>query len=79
MLRNALPAEKSTTLGTSGHRFAKLMMVTALMCQILHMASTLSLGTWSPAPSQFRRRRVDIIECSGVLKYWNVGILALVE
>ena len=36
MLRNALPTEKSTALGTSGHRFAELMMVAALMCQILH-------------------------------------------
>jgi hypothetical protein len=32
MLRNALPAEKPAALGTSGHRFAKLMMVTALVC-----------------------------------------------
>ena len=36
MLRNALPAEKPAALGTSGHRFAKLMMVTALVCQVLH-------------------------------------------
>ncbi len=36
MLRNALPAEKATALGTFGHRFAKLMMVTALVCQVLH-------------------------------------------
>jgi hypothetical protein len=36
MLRNALPAEKATALGTFGHRFAKLMVVTALVCQVLH-------------------------------------------
>jgi hypothetical protein len=38
MLRDALPAEKPAALGTSGHRFAKLMMVTALVCQVLHRA-----------------------------------------
>ncbi len=36
MLRNALPAEKATALGTFGHCFAKLMVVTALVCQVLH-------------------------------------------
>ena len=38
MLRNALPAEKPAALGTSGHRFAQLMMVTALVCQVWHRA-----------------------------------------
>jgi len=38
MLRNALPAEKMAALGASGHRFAKLMMVTALVGQVLHGA-----------------------------------------
>ncbi len=38
MLRNALPAEKATALGTFGHCFAKLMVVTALVCQLLHRA-----------------------------------------
>jgi len=36
MLRDALPAEKPAALGTSGHRFAKSMMATALVCQIWH-------------------------------------------
>ena len=68
MLRNALPAEKAAALRTSSHRFAKLMMVTALVCQVLHRASTLSLNSWSSGPSQYRRRRIAIIECSGVLE-----------
>ncbi len=40
MLRNALPAEKAAALWTSSHRFAKLMMVTALVCQVLHRGFT---------------------------------------
>ena len=38
MLRNALPAKKTTALGTFGHRFTKLMVVTTLMRQVLHKA-----------------------------------------
>ena len=52
MLRNALPAEKSTALGTSGHRFAELMMVTTLMCQILHRVSILSSGLFQREQSR---------------------------
>jgi len=49
MLRNALPAEKPAALGTAGHRFAKLVMATALVGQVLHRifnGIAYSFGHW---------------------------------
>ena len=34
MFGNALPAEKSAALGTAGHRFARFMLLTALMREV---------------------------------------------